>query len=1313
MSVACWRLTVLTIGAILGVAARPVVAQSPAFDTLQRQQEAQQRAKALTRDLLTGILDVQLRQFDENGLSDQKIYRDISLMRQNLNHLVDTEMSKVVDLLADAQQQPQEKQQALMVEARQQLRTVVRQLSVERQHLLKRLKVVELAEQVRRLLRQQVVVQTATKGLSGELPIKQEALTLKTIDDQRDVKELYLHLIDTLEEMKSWSGLLATAAGDGLRIVNVTEIPQHLDRAGRELKAVKYAAAHDEQALVIKGLQQLLKIAERAQGTFPSEQLAVIERVRTLREKQTQLRDETKKLVDEQPPSSDLVDRQAQLQKEIVQLQELVTDSPKALTHIQQAETAAFEAAAHLLDNHVSSALADQGRVSGNLVAIEQELTDQTKQQSRDKSADELAQTVNALATVQTSLTDLQTKQAAIDNQPTPASRSVQSHWKSAADIVQRAINMAKLPSSVEAALTDAEQAASLTAGLKANEPIADTKLVSAAKEALDRAKVLVDAVLMDARRQEAAVKIGELARAAEVLERLAAEERAMAKVVTSLTDGDPSLAAELLESVQRAADRQAEVIAIADKLVQATAQTAATAAACLIQGTKHVSESQAALLAIVAQKAIDPKSTQQAAQRATDAAQQFADAAKEIRQATIITAQDLIQRTATQADQLAEIRTEVEKVVGDLPSSDKLGQLEAAQEKLGEARQQQARAQGQPAVAVALQIVKLITLALDAQDTANVAAASAQTAGGSELKAAIKQEEVAETCQTAAEAAATRSSAAAVKIQDGDSLTTLLHKARQAASEAARQTLDGDQPAAAALRQVTDTALKKALVLAQAEAVTTMEAPPSGQLDQPSQANASTATAAAQALIAKLSTAVANDLASAVTATRAADQALRDNADSVPAAQETATSALRKAEHQLDVAIQQATAEQALALAQRSTDNRTLAKRIAAVEPAAADAVNVAAKEAEVGSKATDSPRRMADATSHVELALEHAVANLGAKEQDVRRDQAIAESMAHLVQNQQTATQTIAEQAAALEQSINQTEVSDAGDAARRTAAKKLNDAQQQFVHSLRATGQGAVELSGQKEVANPPLRAALQLAANLPGTESSADPQADAASPEDRQITADEQSRIAGESSSPNDATSDGNAPHSTPEADERQRTDPSTGNGAKPGQPNALGTGFIPQSPQLTAEMMAGPKAQQAAQKALEQRLPPGQRPSQDQQLPLDQPSDSQDGQPITSENANSSKLTKKEGSAAINQQVKGGAAVKQAEGTEAAGTVAANAREKEEALSNRRLKEESWFAKLPPELRKSIRAGAGQKPPRAYEERLKKYFQSVD
>jgi hypothetical protein len=162
-----------------------------------------------------------------------------------------------------------------------------------------------------------------------------------------------------------------------------------------------------------------------------------------------------------------------------------------------------------------------------------------------------------------------------------------------------------------------------------------------------------------------------------------------------------------------------------------------------------------------------------------------------------------------------------------------------------------------------------------------------------------------------------------------------------------------------------------------------------------------------------------------------------------------------------------------------------------------------------------------------------------------------------------------------------------------------------------------------------------------------------------------------------------------------------------------KPNGLGTGFVPQSPQLTAEMMAGSKAQQAAQRALDQQIPIGQSSSDHQNQSSESPGDLQDGESIASENASSSKLTKKEGAAAINQKVKGGAIDRQREGTEASGMATSKTREREEGIKTRQLKHESWFAKLPPELRKSIRAGAGQKPPRAYEERLKKYFQSVD
>ena len=175
----------------------------------------------------------------------------------------------------------------------------------------------------------------------------------------------------------------------------------------------------------------------------------------------------------------------------------------------------------------------------------------------------------------------------------------------------------------------------------------------------------------------------------------------------------------------------------------------------------------------------------------------------------------------------------------------------------------------------------------------------------------------------------------------------------------------------------------------------------------------------------------------------------------------------------------------------------------------------------------------------------------------------------------------------------------------------------------------------------------------------------------------------------------------------------------GQGKPAANPGQLGTGFVPQSPKVTAQAIAGEKAQQAMQQALSQaQLPlaqqtPNGQPAQPGQPSQPQPSESQEGQPQPGQPSNSSKLAKKDGAPTTNQKVKDGKIEKQPEGTDVADNKSAKGREPEEGVLARQLKDEPWFAKLPPELRKSIRAGAGQKPPRAYEERLRKYFESVD
>lgn len=47
------------------------------------------------------------------------------------------------------------------------------------------------------------------------------------------------------------------------------------------------------------------------------------------------------------------------------------------------------------------------------------------------------------------------------------------------------------------------------------------------------------------------------------------------------------------------------------------------------------------------------------------------------------------------------------------------------------------------------------------------------------------------------------------------------------------------------------------------------------------------------------------------------------------------------------------------------------------------------------------------------------------------------------------------------------------------------------------------------------------------------------------------------------------------------------------------------------------------------------------------------------------------------------------------------------------VAAREYEQPPWFAKLPPELRDAMQVEMQRRPPRAYEERLRRYFQSID
>ena len=234
---------------------------------------------------------------------------------------------------------------------------------------------------------------------------------------------------------------------------------------------------------------------------------------------------------------------------------------------------------------------------------------------------------------------------------------------------------------------------------------------------------------------------------------------------------------------------------------------------------------------------------------------------------------------------------------------------------KVETAMQQQAMAQGQPGVAAAMQLVQLIRVAIDLQQASNVVAGVVQGGSGSELNAAIKQEEVTEKIQAALDRALTRPQIDQSKTTDR--LAQSLVAAKQASIQAAMQTLNGNSSTTSTSRQQVTAELKNALNLAAHEAA--LHQPSNGQLDLPAQSQAAKLTSAAREDARQVSMDAHAAIESAALATAAAERALSGKDENISVAQKQAMDALHVADDALKLAIQQVAREQARVLAIQS----------------------------------------------------------------------------------------------------------------------------------------------------------------------------------------------------------------------------------------------------------------------------------------------------------------------------------------------------------------------------------------------------------
>ena len=519
----------------------------------------------MARELVTGVLDMQLTKLEVNGLNKLPIYGEIKVMRKNIDRLVETEMGVVIALLAEAQNLPESKREQQYDLVRAKTRDIVVRLSIERQRLMKRLKLADMAAQVRR----QIEMQTANLRRTETLTVEKSAQAVATIQDQRDLKALYGQLVQVVRDVSTWGGPEGAAAVDGLRILRAGQVSEELVKSVVSLEATKFSEAAVNEKAVLKGLSALLEKVEEARGLADHDIEALLKEVALLTKRQEEVKDKTKREDLNSKAGEVLHKQQEQLHKDLDRLNDGLARIPGAEALLRQAKASAYEATASMFEAKRTEAVQEQDKALTNLKAITEQLKKVTDQTNAAKSADELARQLEHLKNAREILKTAEPHQeAAFDKNAKDADAK-----KNLAELgkqLDKARVEPELPSAVASRLNEAKEAVE-----RAKDKLADPEARKEAKETVERATAEVHAAIADTERQQLAVKIGELGRAAEALERTAAHQRELAdKAADAAKKGGftPAEAKELHEE-------QKEAVQVAAKTAEGVKETAPKAA--------------------------------------------------------------------------------------------------------------------------------------------------------------------------------------------------------------------------------------------------------------------------------------------------------------------------------------------------------------------------------------------------------------------------------------------------------------------------------------------------------------------------------------------------------------------------------------------------------------------------------------------------------------------------------------------------------------------------------------------------------------
>lgn len=660
------RLVPLSIFALL-LLASTLWSQGPDASNLRRKQFTQQQAQALTRQLVSQVLDLQAAQLKQNGLTEVPLYQDIVQMRGNLDHLIREEMQGVVQRLIDAQQAEGQTRIDAVYAARGEIRQVLLALMAERQRLYRRMRLARLSAQVRELIRVQEQVTAHTRELP-QLPMEaRDEAALANLARQTDAEGMYRQLEEVLLDIRSWGGSLAASAVAGQQILKEAQADEQLQGALTALRQGRFTDAIEHQDAFTAALYKILENIQRAQGVVDNSMESTMTQIEKLRDEQEQLREETESS-DLSPEVADqLSQKQEAIQNKLEDMAREMGKMPEHAAALSEASDAAAEAVAELFEADRSAAVAKQDEVLAHLETFKEHLLEQAIP-SNIASAEQRKEQVAALTQAKQSLEEALEKQTQAEKQfadtPEDAKAAAQIQRDAMAKL-DKAVQTPSLPEAVQPMIAEAKSQANKAATV-AERNSEDARQVTAdalaqAADATRQALENVASTLADAQRQQLATEVGELARAAEALDRAAAAQQKVSRDASRIAN-DPVQSPKVDRGAL--AETQSDVAAVANRVTAGTESMAPQAKASLNQAQQAVQQASESAKALAKDQQSPEAMGQQAQQlqAASRAAQKkLSDAAKALRDAAKDAAQQLIE---TAGEQLNEIDSVDEALV-------------------------------------------------------------------------------------------------------------------------------------------------------------------------------------------------------------------------------------------------------------------------------------------------------------------------------------------------------------------------------------------------------------------------------------------------------------------------------------------------------------------------------------------------------------------------------------------------------------------------------------------------------------------------